>query len=304
MTSELSPRRRALLERFNTGSLDRLERMQRMLDEMSAGRFNLDALRLFAREMHTLKGESRMMGFALLGDAALAGEQLVKADEPPGPAVCVTLARLLTAISGVLKDATSEPSVAILRAAMTAAALDGATREARPSSLASRLAPTPAARSAATTVKVASMPAVAAAATATLLASSPPPVVPSTATRILLVDDSPIVRSLVSDVLQRAGYFVAEAYDGVAALEIVDSVKPDLVLLDLDMPRMNGFQVLSRLRRRPAKPPVVMLTSHSSDEDREQARHLGACDYMVKADFADEELVGLVRRNLPAAGGP
>ena len=280
MSSDLSPRRRAMLERFTSGSVERIERMQRALEDFSAGRFGAGALRLFARDMHTLKGEARMMGFSLLGDAASAGEQLVNPDEVPGVSTCVALTRLLTALAAVLKDPASEPTAAILRAAMTEATQGGVAGRTVTSGQ-TKVPPIP------------RIPPV----------EAPPPsrpAPPDTATRILLVDDSPIVRALVSDVLTRAGFFVAEAYDGEAALELIDAVKPDLMLLDLDMPRMNGFQVLSRLRRRPPLFPVVMLTSHSSDEDRAQARHLGACDYMVKADFADDELVGLVKRNLPA----
>lgn len=301
MSNDLSPRRRALLERFTTGSLERIDRMQRSLDDMSAGRSNLEALRIFAREMHTLKGEARMMGFGLLGDAALAGEQMVKTEDIPGPSICTALTRLLTAIAGVLREPASEPTAAILKAAIaessqgssswrdpsprvplrTATADDGSGPATIPGGFAPSGNPSTAAEAAPTPFA----PIV------------PPPAVQPT--RILLVDDSPIVRSLVSDVLIRHGFTVAEAYDGQAALEMIDEVQPDLVLLDLDMPRMNGFQVLTRLRRRPKTAPIVMLTSHSSDEDRAQARQLGAADYMVKADFADEELVGMVRRNLP-----
>lgn len=293
MSSDLSPRRRALLERFTTGSLGRVDRMKRSLEDVSAGRSSLDALRVFAREMHTLKGEARMMGFGLLGDAALAGENMVKTEDIPGPSTCAALLRLLTAIAGVLLDPASEPTVAILKAAVEQSSTGVASWK-DPARRALRTVTAddgPVTRPDGDLVKPPGN------VSPKVESFSPQPA--EATTRILLVDDSPIVRSLVSDVLVRHGFAVSEAFDGHAALGMIDHVRPDLVLLDLDMPRMNGFQVLTRLRRRPRTAPVVMLTSHASEEDRAQARHLGAADYMVKADFADEELVGLVKRNLP-----
>ncbi len=102
--------------------------------------------------------------------------------------------------------------------------------------------------------------------------------------RILTVEDAPNIRRLISYNLRRAGYDVFEAADGRAAVEILQKVVPDLILLDVRMPELDGFQLLELMRRYPraAAIPVVMLTALSQPADLDRALLLGVVDYLVK----------------------
>jgi CheY-like chemotaxis protein len=106
----------------------------------------------------------------------------------------------------------------------------------------------------------------------------------ATRPRILLVDDSISVRRVVSGMLDRAGFEVATATDGVEALERLAEFPADLVLTDLEMPRLNGFELLQDIRRRSATRdlPVVILTSRSSTKHENLARQLGATRFLAK----------------------
>lgn len=100
--------------------------------------------------------------------------------------------------------------------------------------------------------------------------------------RILAVDDDPDVLRLIELTLERAGYEVAVAQDGPSALAYVDAEHPDVMLLDLWMPVMDGFGVLDELRRRDRSPRVVCLTGKTDTEGRERAWKLGVDDYVTK----------------------
>src|SRR3954451_16337575 len=114
------------------------------------------------------------------------------------------------------------------------------------------------------------------------------------AARILIVDDEPAVRESVSSSLQFEGYRVAEAADGVTALERVEADRPDLVVLDVLMPRMDGLTTCRRLRALGATMPVLMLTARDMVGDRVTGLDAGADDYLVKR-FEREELLARVR---------
>jgi adenylate cyclase len=115
------------------------------------------------------------------------------------------------------------------------------------------------------------------------------------AARILVVDDVPQNVRLLEALLAARGYDVVSATDGAAALELVDTAKPDLVLLDVVMPQLDGYQVCQRLRERDetAVLPVVMLTS-SDGPEKTKAIEAGADDFIPKP-FAQEELLARVR---------
>lgn len=104
------------------------------------------------------------------------------------------------------------------------------------------------------------------------------------ALKILTVEDAPNIRKLIAYNLKRAGYEVTEAEDGKAAVRVLQSCVPDLILLDIRMPEMDGFQLLELLRKYPkaAAIPVIMLTALSSAADLERAINLGVVDYLVK----------------------
>lgn len=120
--------------------------------------------------------------------------------------------------------------------------------------------------------------------------------------RVLVADDSPVVRELVSAILASAGLHVDEAADGAAALESIQLTEPDLLISDVEMPRMNGFELLAEVRRRSQRLPVVMLSTRGSVEDRTRATRLGANAYLVKTEFHSETLLEVVRRFVSIRG--
>jgi CheY-like chemotaxis protein len=101
---------------------------------------------------------------------------------------------------------------------------------------------------------------------------------------ILVVDDNPDVRLALATLLQDEGFEVAEASDGDVGLEAARERKPDLILLDLMMPRVDGFETLRELKKDEnlADVPVVVLTARRGSEDMPLARALGATDYLNK----------------------
>jgi chemotaxis protein histidine kinase CheA len=120
--------------------------------------------------------------------------------------------------------------------------------------------------------------------------------------RVLVADDSPVVRELVTEILSAAGLQVEQANDGSAALESILTSEPDLLVSDVEMPRMNGFDLLAEVRRRTQRLPVVMLSTRGSAEDRKRATRLGANAYLVKTEFHSESLLEVVRRFVSIKG--
>ena len=119
--------------------------------------------------------------------------------------------------------------------------------------------------------------------------------------KILLVDDDPLLTRMYQTKFNSEGHVVENASDGVKALEMVGQVKPDLILLDVMMPRMNGLEVLTKLKANPATKsiPVVMLTNVSASEaDEEKGLELGAVAYLVKANYTPKEVVAKVKEIL------
>jgi len=119
--------------------------------------------------------------------------------------------------------------------------------------------------------------------------------------RILVVDDDPPVVELVREVLTRAGFSVSTAADGPACLRKVTEETPDLIVLDINMPDMDGFTVLRKLRERPATKdlPVILLTVREGHGDVLQGWLAGANLYMSKP-CSPTELVAAVRQMLEA----
>lgn len=111
--------------------------------------------------------------------------------------------------------------------------------------------------------------------------------------RIVVVEDEPAIRRGVSDALRLSGYDVAEAPDGVAGLREAASEGVDLVLLDIMLPKRDGLEVLSELRRTNPTRPVILLTARGSEDDRVRGLKMGADDYVVKP-FSAKELIARV----------
>jgi two-component system chemotaxis sensor kinase CheA len=126
--------------------------------------------------------------------------------------------------------------------------------------------------------------------------------VPRQAASILVVDDALTVRELQRSIFENAGYRVKVASDGEEALTKISEERPDLVLTDVQMPRMDGFQLTEAIRGQAslASLPVIILTSRGSDEDRRRGLECGADGYIVKSGFDQAALLHAVERLLGA----
>ena len=112
--------------------------------------------------------------------------------------------------------------------------------------------------------------------------------------RILIIEDELPMRTALKDCLEAEGYRVLSASDGASGLKRAIEEKPDLVLLDIMMPRLDGYALCSELRRLSNPVPVLMLTAKAQVEDRVRGLDVGADDYLVKP-FSTEELLARVR---------
>jgi DNA-binding response OmpR family regulator len=124
-------------------------------------------------------------------------------------------------------------------------------------------------------------------------------VTPSTGTpnpgaRILVVEDEHSMRVALRDILESEGYRAQTAADGVAGLQLAVAEKPDLILLDVMMPKLDGYAVCAELRRLAIRTPVLMVTAKGQVPDRVTGLDSGADDYLVKP-FSTEELLARVR---------
>jgi two-component system sensor histidine kinase and response regulator WspE len=114
--------------------------------------------------------------------------------------------------------------------------------------------------------------------------------------RVLVVDDSPIVRDLLTELLSSVGLEVRAAGDGAAALAALAENPVDLIVSDVEMPIMDGFELLRRLRERAERVPIVMVTTRGSVTDRSLAAALGADALIVKSEFENAHLLETVKR--------
>jgi DNA-binding response OmpR family regulator len=119
--------------------------------------------------------------------------------------------------------------------------------------------------------------------------------------RILVVDDDPDIRGLVRELLDRRGFTVTEARDGQEALRAFFSERPDLVVLDVAMPVLDGWKTLERIREL-SDVPVVMLTAKADELEKTRGLRAGADDYVTKP-FGRQELLARVEALLRRAGG-
>lgn len=120
--------------------------------------------------------------------------------------------------------------------------------------------------------------------------------------KILVIDDDPIISELVSYVLKAEGYEPVVAGDGPEGVRKFLAEKPDLVVLDVTMPRMDGFEVCQRIRQS-AETPIIMLTAQGNEDHMVRGLDMGADDYVVKP-FQLKPFMARVRANLRRAGTP
>jgi DNA-binding response OmpR family regulator len=121
------------------------------------------------------------------------------------------------------------------------------------------------------------------------------------AAKVLVIDDEPDIRNLVAHLLRRAGHEVVEADNGRTGLRALHAVPPDLVLLDVSMPEMDGWQTLERIRDL-SDVPVLMLTARGDELERVRGLQAGADDYVVKP-FGRQELLARVQAILRRSAG-
>ncbi len=107
--------------------------------------------------------------------------------------------------------------------------------------------------------------------------------------KILLVEDNEMNRDVLSRLLQKRGYTIAFAEDGESALAMALAERPDLILMDISLPRMDGYEVTQKLRQDPTmqRVPIIALTAHAMTSDRQRALDAGCTDYETKpVEFA------------------
>jgi two-component system alkaline phosphatase synthesis response regulator PhoP len=123
--------------------------------------------------------------------------------------------------------------------------------------------------------------------------------------KVMLIEDDNFLRSICSQKLSKEGFEVIESVDGVQALKTMEKIKPNVILLDLVMPTMDGFEVLTKIRNNPDKEiaaiPVVILSNLGQDEEIKKALSLGANMFLVKANFTTGEIVKKVKKLLGMA---
>jgi len=120
--------------------------------------------------------------------------------------------------------------------------------------------------------------------------------------KVLIIEDDDFLRGLIAKKLEKADYAVAVAVEGEEALPVTQKEKPDLVILDLMLPKKDGFEVLKELKADPgtALIPVIILTNLGQEKDFEQGKMLGAQDYFIKAQVNLDEIVNKVYQLCPA----
>ncbi|MBA7634789.1 Polar-differentiation response regulator DivK [subsurface metagenome] len=118
--------------------------------------------------------------------------------------------------------------------------------------------------------------------------------------KILFVEDEPALQKTFGDILKQEGYEMLSALDGQKGLELAKSEKPDLILLDLVLPKMHGFEVLKSLKEDETTQdiPIIVLTNLEAMGDVEKALEMGATTYLVKASYSLEEVVQKIKKAL------
>jgi DNA-binding response OmpR family regulator len=116
--------------------------------------------------------------------------------------------------------------------------------------------------------------------------------------KILIIEDEKILRTLLTQTLTREGFEVKEAVDGEEGLEKAKTEKPDLILLDLILPTIDGYEVLERLKKDPFTEsiPVMIISNLGQDEEIQRGLKLGAVDFLIKAHFTLDEISEKIKK--------
>ena len=115
--------------------------------------------------------------------------------------------------------------------------------------------------------------------------------------KILLVEDDEMLHNMYTQKFKSQGYDVVSAFNGSEGVKLAGEKKPDLILLDIIMPKMDGFVALKKIRKNPdtAKIPVIILTNLGQEDDIKKGKELGADDYFIKANHTPAEVVQKVK---------
>lgn len=118
--------------------------------------------------------------------------------------------------------------------------------------------------------------------------------------KILIVEDDNLISSMYKSKFEADGFEIIIAVDGANGLELAKKEKPNIIMMDIIMPRMDGFSVLSKLKKtnQTKNIPVVMLTNLGTDEDKDKARKLGVVDYLVKANLTPAQISEKIKQYL------
>ena len=117
---------------------------------------------------------------------------------------------------------------------------------------------------------------------------------------ILFIEDESVLQKTFGEILKQEGYEMISALDGEIGLRLAEEKKPDLVLLDLILPKVNGFSVLAKIKKDKGTKdiPVIVLTNLEGFEDIDKAIKMGATTYLVKANYSLEEVVTKIKKAL------
>lgn len=118
--------------------------------------------------------------------------------------------------------------------------------------------------------------------------------------RVVLVEDEEVLLEVLESKLKKEGFEVFSAKDGMAGLDLIKAIRPDIILLDVVMPRMDGFEVLENLKKDPelSKIPVIIISNSGQDVEIGRALALGVKDYLVKAEFDPQEVLDKIKGQL------
>jgi DNA-binding response OmpR family regulator len=120
---------------------------------------------------------------------------------------------------------------------------------------------------------------------------------PTNQQKVLLVEDEKMLAEMYATKFSMEGYTVEKAFDGAQGLELAKTMNPDIILLDVIMPKLDGFATLKQLKADPKLKaiPVIMLTNLGQEDDLKKGKELGATDYFVKSNHSPSEIVDKVK---------